>query len=108
MMRANFWLAAAMLAACTLPGPVRAGSTYFFSTGNPDGLMATASRPSSGGKIETESADDFVVQSTTQITSATFTGLLPSSASLSDIVDVRIEIYRVFPKDSGVFDNKVP
>jgi hypothetical protein len=62
--------------------------------------MATASRPSSGGKIEIESADDFAVQSTTQITSATFTGLLPLSASLSDVLDVRIEIYRVFPKDS--------
>jgi hypothetical protein len=99
-MRANYWLAATLLAACTLPGPARAGSSFFFSTGAPDGKMATASRPSSAGKIEIESADDFVLTSTTQITSATFTGLLPSTASLSDITDVRIEIYRVFPNDS--------
>jgi hypothetical protein len=106
-MRANFWIAATVLAACALPCPARAGS-FFFSTGSPDGLMATASRPSSGGKIEIESADDFVLTSTTSITSATFTGLLPTTASLSDILDVRIEIYRVFPKDSGPFDNNVP
>jgi PEP-CTERM motif len=108
MMRAKFWIAATLLAACALPCPARAGSSFFFSTGSPDGLMATASRPSSGGKIEIESADDFVLTSTTQITSATFTGLLPSTASLSDVTDVRIEIYRVFPNDSGPFDNNVP
>jgi hypothetical protein len=38
----------------------------------------------------------------TKITSSTFTGLLPTGASLSDIVDVRIEIYRVFPSLSDV------
>jgi hypothetical protein len=52
------------------------------------------------GKPEIEAADDFVLTSDTNITSATFVGLLPSSASLSDITDVRVEIYRVFPKDS--------
>jgi hypothetical protein len=88
--------------------PARAGSTFFFSTGDPDGKMAMASRPSSAGKIEIEAADDFVLTTSTNLTSATFTGLLPSSASLSDITDVRVEIYRVFPKDSGPFDNKVP
>ena len=107
-MRENFWIAATVLAACALPGPARAGSSFFFSTGSPDGLMATASRPSSGTKIEIESADDFVLTSTTSITSATFTGLLPTTASLSDVLDVRIEIYRVLPKDSGAFDNNVP
>ena len=78
-----------------------AGS-FFFSTGNPDGKMATASRPDSAGKIEIESADDFALTSATHITSATFTGLLPTGAPLSDVVDVRIEIYRVFPNDSDV------
>ncbi len=43
-----------------LNSPVQAES-FFFSTGNPDGKMATASRPSSAGKIEIESADDFVL-----------------------------------------------
>jgi hypothetical protein len=64
--------------------------------------MAMASRPDSAGKIEIEAADDFVLTSQTRLTSATFTGLLPTGASLSDIHDVRIEIYRVFPFDSNV------
>jgi hypothetical protein len=76
---------------------------FFFSTGNVDGLIATASRPSSAGKIEIESADDFVVTGgTLKLTSATFQGLIPTGASLSSIGNVRVEIYRVFPADSDV------
>jgi hypothetical protein len=76
---------------------------FFFSTGNVDGLMATASRPSSAGKIEIESADDFIVSGgTLKLTSATFQGLIPTGASLSSIESVRVEIYRVFPTDSDV------
>jgi hypothetical protein len=75
---------------------------FFFATEIPDGKMATASRPSSTGKIEIEAADDFVLTSPTNLTSATFTGLLPTDAPLSDIADIRIEIYRVFPNDSDV------
>jgi hypothetical protein len=104
----KFWIAAATLVAWVLAGPVRADSTFFFSTGNPDGKMAMASRPSSSGKIEIEAADDFVLTSQTNLTSATFTGLLPTGALLSDITDVKVEIYRVFPKDSGPFNNLVP
>ena len=75
-----------------------AGATpFFFSTGDPDGKMATASRPSSAGKFEIESGDDFVLTGLTSITSATFTGLLTGNASVGE---VRVEIYRVFPKDS--------
>ena len=73
-------------------------SPYFFSTGNVDGRMATASRPSTGGQLEIESADDFFTTSATQITSATFTGLL--TGALPTIGNVVVEIYRVFPKDS--------
>lgn len=75
---------------------------FFFSTGSPDGLIGTASRPASPGKLEIESADDFVVSSgnTLQLTSATFQGLLPTGAPLSSVTDVRVEIYRVFPNDS--------
>jgi len=99
-MRAKFWLVATALVAFALTGPARAGSTdFFFSTGNPDGLMATASRPSSAGKIEIESADDFVLTSPTSLASATFTGLIPTGLPLSGISDVRIEIYRVFPNE---------
>jgi hypothetical protein len=107
-MNPRFWCAAATLVACALASPAHAGSSFFFSTGNPDGKMAMASRPGSGGNIEIEAADDFVLTSATSLTSATFTGLLPSNALLSDITDVRVEIYRVFPNDSGPFDNKVP
>jgi len=72
---------------------------FFFSTGDPDGRMATASRPESLNKIEIESADDFVLTSQTILNSATFTGLIPAGATIND---VRVEIYRVFPTDSNV------
>ena len=49
--------------------PATAGA-FFFSTGNPDGLMATLSRPASAGKLETETADDFVTTGSTLITNA--------------------------------------
>jgi hypothetical protein len=79
-----------------------ASATLLFSTGNPDGKIATATRPSSAGKFEIESADDFVITSQTSITSATFTGLITGSSPISSIGEVRVEIYRVFPFDSDV------
>ena len=75
-------------------------ATFSFSTGDPDGKIATLSRPPSPGKIQTETADDFVVTQSVVISQATFTGLLPSGASLSSISGVEIEIYHVFPFDS--------
>ena len=77
-------------------------AAFNFSTGLPDGLMATASRPASHGKVEIESADDFILSSETLINHATFIGLLPAGATLADIKDVRVEIYRVFSKDSDI------
>src|SRR5262249_6496087 len=65
---------------------------------NPDGRMATASRPQSGDKIEIESADDFIVNAHTLLYGAVFTGLLPPG--VRDIGTVKVEIYRVFPNDS--------
>jgi hypothetical protein len=65
------------------------GSTsFFFSTGSPDGLIATLSRTASPDKLETETADDFFTPaggSGTLITDATFIGLVvvPEPASLS-------------------------
>jgi hypothetical protein len=66
--------------------------------------MATASRPgpSSGANQETESGDDFLLTDQTALTSASFTGLIPTGASLSDVTQVRVEVYRVFPNDSDV------
>src|SRR5215510_11552958 len=78
--------------ACTSSG-------FFFSTGDPDGRIATASRPEGRGKIETESADDFLLTSRTMLTEATFTGLLFNGGP-GEIREVAVEIYRVFPNDS--------
>ena len=74
----------------------------FFSTGDVNGQMAMASRPSSAGKIEIEAADDFLLTTNARITSATFTGLLTGGATIANIDQVVVEIYRVFPSDSDV------
>jgi PEP-CTERM motif len=95
---ARFVIPLALLS--SLPAmPAPAQTPFFFSTGNPDGRMATATRPDAGAPFEIESADDFVLTHSTSITSATFTGLLPAGATVGDVV---VEIYRVFPKDSDV------
>jgi hypothetical protein len=73
---------------------------FSFSTGGPDGRIALASRPDTGGVLEIESADDFILGFETLLTGGSFTGLLPTGVSLSDVKSVRVEIYRVFPKDS--------
>lgn len=76
---------------------------FFFSTGSPDGKIATASRPDAGGKFEIESADDFVLVKDTKLTQATFVGLLTSTgASVPTIGQIVVEIYRVFPADSDI------
>ncbi len=79
-----------------------AADGLLISTGNPDGLIAMASRPDRAGKIEIEAADDFVLTGATNVTSGSFVGLLPTGASLSSISEVVVEIYRVFPEDSTV------
>jgi hypothetical protein len=84
-----------------LPVTPAAASGFFFSTGNPDGKIATLSRTASTGKLETETADDFVTTRGTEITSATFTGLIVGGAPLADISQVEIELYHVFPIDSA-------
>ena len=61
--------------------------------------MATTSQP---GTAETETGDDFVLTQRTSITSATFTGLVPSGTSFNAPPNVVVEIYRVFPADSDV------
>jgi hypothetical protein len=72
--------------------------TFNYNNDFPNDLIGTASRPESTGKIEIESADDFLITSNpTRITGATFTGLIPANSTIND---VRVEIYRVFPNDS--------
>jgi hypothetical protein len=74
--------------------------TFSFNTGNPDGKLGSLSRRASAGKIETETADDFILQQTTVITRATITGLIPVGTPLANIKDVEIEVYHIFPLDS--------
>ncbi len=75
-------------------------SPFLFSTGAPDGKMATATRPETASQFEIESADDFIAPDEVTLTGATFTGLLANGATLADVGQVRVEIYRVFPNDS--------
>jgi len=82
-----------------LATPVQA-APFSFSTGNPDGKMATGSRPDTPGVTEIESADDFLLSSPTVINKASFTGLLTGTAQVGNVGEVAVEIYRVFPNDS--------
>ena len=97
-MRSRLCIAFSLAALLSMPA---AANTFSFSTGNPNGLMAVATRPSSSpGKFEIEAGDDFVfTASQTIINSATFVGLLTNGATVGQ---VRVEIYRVFPNDSDV------
>jgi len=91
-------IAALAFAAVVMPLPA-AADAFMFSTGSPDGRIATLSRPNLGpGLIETETADDFILSQQTSLTQGTFTGLIPSGAS---VTRVEIEFYHVFPTDSA-------
>jgi hypothetical protein len=76
-----------------------AAATFTFSTGDPDGRLAAASRPGGPSQIEIETADDFLLDRGVRLTGASFTGLL-SGASVADITGVTVEFYCVFPDDS--------
>lgn len=86
--------------AVTLVTTAAAGPVTVFSTGSPDGLIATLSRPAGAGALETETADDFILGQNALVSGATFIGLLPSGALLSSVNQVEIELYHVFPVDS--------
>jgi len=98
-LKARSGIAALTFAAVVMPLPAVADA-FTFSTGDPDGRIATLSRPNGGpGIIETETADDFILSAQqTSITQATFTGLIPSGAT---VTRVEIEFYHVFPTDSA-------
>jgi hypothetical protein len=100
MSRGSLIGAALTLTAC-LATPLWA-APFFFATGNPNGLLGALSRRASPGNVETETADDFVLQETTVITQATIFGLIPSGTPLENIRDVEVEVYHVFPLDSDV------
>jgi hypothetical protein len=102
-MRTRFapYLLLAPAALLAIASPARA-DTFQFSTGSPDGLIATASQPAGSGQLEIETADDFVLTNETDIFSGTFTGLLTNGTSSADVGQVVLEFYRVFPLDSTV------
>ena len=83
-----------LLSLMLMSGPVLA-DTVIYNNDFPDGKVGSTSGSSNG--LETETADDFSLGSTSQITSGSFTGLIPQGATVSS---VGIEIYRVFPADS--------
>jgi hypothetical protein len=89
-----------LAALCVLLCATPCWASFTFSTGDPDGLIGTLSRPPSAGLSETESADDFILPSQTSLTSATVHGLLINGATVSGIPRVTVDIYRVFPNDS--------
>jgi hypothetical protein len=100
---------AATAAALMLVANSTWAQSFFFNTGEPDGRMATASRPGSADQEEIESADDFLLNQETYIRQATFTGLLPAGTELSNVSQVVVEIYRVFTNDSVIPpDGRVP
>jgi hypothetical protein len=69
--------------------------SFFFTTGNADGKLGALSRSDS---IETETADDFILDQTTVISGATMTGLVLRT-DVADIANVEVEIYHRFPED---------
>ena len=100
-LKARTGIAVLTFAAMVMPLPA-AADPFFFSTGNPDGKIATAARPESTGKFEIETGDDFGLTSRTLINQATFTGLLTGGSTIANVGQVVVEIYRVFPNDSNV------
>src|SRR5881392_3191498 len=96
-MRLPVSLLSVVIAAGVLATPAWA-ETFFFTSGTPDGRLGALSRSESPGKLETETADDFILTETTVINGATITGLI--NAPLANITNVEVELYHVFPLDS--------
>jgi hypothetical protein len=99
-MRLRVSLVSAMITAGVLAAPAWA-DTFFFTSGNPDGRLGALSRSESPGKIETETADDFILTETTVINGATITGLIINT-SMTNISNVEVELYNKFPLDSVI------
>jgi hypothetical protein len=96
-MRLQMSLVSAVITAAVLATPALA-APFALTTGAPDGRLGALSRGESPGKIETETADDFILTETTVINGATITGLI--NAPLTNISNVEVEMYHKFPLDS--------
>ena len=98
-MKFRMGLVSAMITAGVLATPASA-ETFFFTSGTPDGRLGALSRSESPGKVETETADDFILTETTVISGATITGII--NAPLANIGNVEVELYHKFPLDSVI------
>src|SRR5262249_13096820 len=85
---------------CAILLAAPAWAQFSFNTGNTDLRLGAVSRPASGTKLETETADDFALTGVTVINHATVTGLINAGVPLSHITQVEVEIYNIFPADS--------
>jgi hypothetical protein len=97
----NVFGSAAMMGLVLLVAQLATAQTFSFTPGDPDGKVGALSRRASPGKVETETADDFVLQQTIVINNATIKGLIPANTDLANIKDVEVEVYHVFPLDSA-------
>lgn len=97
-MRSRVSLAALLFTAGACVTAPAWADQFFFTTGNADGALGALSRSDSPGKIETETADDFILTQTTVISGATITGML-LVADVADIANVEVEVYHRFPED---------
>jgi hypothetical protein len=102
-MNSRLRLTALLLAAAGVTTPVWA-SSFFFTSGDADGKLGALSRGESPGKIETETADDFILTQTTVISGATITGLVLRT-DVADIANVEVEVYHRFTEDP---QDKIP
>jgi len=88
--------------ACSLLSALPAAGAVIYNNLTPNNLMAVATRPEVGSSFEIEAADDFVLESQTIVTSASFVGLIVGGTGTPSISDLVVEMYRVFPNDSNV------
>ena len=96
MRRILQWAALGMLFAISVKAAV------IYNNLTPNSQMAIASRPGGPGTFGIEAADDFLLSSSTSVTSASFIGLMvPGASGTPSISDIQVEIYRVFPQDSN-------
>lgn len=91
-----------VLAAMFFSASVAAQETQVLvNTGNTDGKLGALSRRPSVNKTETETADDLLLKQTTVLTGATIIGLVSPATPLTNITNVEVELYHVFPLDSA-------
>jgi len=98
-MKSQASLLSAMIAASIGLATSASAAPFLFTNGSPDGRLGALSRSESVGKIQTETADDFILAQPTVINGATITGLIVNAPATS-IANVEVEVYHVFPLDS--------